>query len=322
MDIFQPVLLKMIFLFAFILVGYILSKGKFIPDNSSTVLSKLENMVFVPALVMGTFIKDFNIGVIRSAWKPFVAGLALALILIPISLGCARICFKEAYLRKIATYGLAFSNFAFMGNAIMQAEVFEKFFQDYILFTIPFWFLIYLYGAPVLLISDGGKKSFGARMKAFLNPMFISMIIGIVVGVIMEQIGKTLPSVCTEIISVAGACMSPVAMLLTGMTIAKLDLVQLIKKWRIYLLSFFKLLVFPLLYIGVFAFVPQSSFINETVLVCGMCVMCMPTGLNTIVIPAGYGKDTSDAAGMALITHLLSVITIPLMFMLFNAVVI
>lgn len=321
MDIFQPVLLKMIFLFAFILVGYILSKGKFIPDNSSTVLSKLENMVFVPALVMGTFINDFNIGVIRSAWKPFVAGLGLALILIPISIGCARICFKEDYLRRIGTYGLAFSNFAFMGNAIMQADIFAGYFRDYVIFTIPFWFLIYLYGAPVLLISDGGKKSFGARMKAFLNPMFISMLIGIAVGLIMEQIGKSLPSVCTEIIGVAGSCMSPVAMLLTGMTIAKLDLLQLIKKWRIYLITLFKLVIFPLLYIAIFAFVPKNAFLNETVLVCGMCVMCMPTGLNTIVIPAGYGKDTSDASSMALITHLCSVITIPLMFMLFKAVV-
>jgi predicted permease len=42
----------------------------------------------------------------------------------------------------------------------------------------------------------------------------------------------------------------------------------------------------------------------------------MPLGLNTIVIPAAYGKDTTAAAGMALISHTLAVISIPILFLL------
>ena len=45
MDVFLPILNQMIFLFAFILIGYILSKMKVSPDNSATVLSKLENVI-------------------------------------------------------------------------------------------------------------------------------------------------------------------------------------------------------------------------------------------------------------------------------------
>lgn len=73
--------------------------------------------------------------------------------------------------------------------------------------------------------------------------------------------------------------------------------------------------------IYLFAFVPKGVFFSNTLLTCAFCVMCMPMGLNGIVIPAAYGKDTTDAAGMALITHLLSVVTIPLMFMLFGNLV-
>ena len=47
----------------------------------------------------------------------------------------------------------------------------------------------------------------------------------------------------------------------------------------------------------------------------------MPLGLNTLVIPAAYGKDTSAAAGMALVSHLLSCITIPLVFLLMEHLV-
>ena len=40
-------------------------------------------------------------------------------------------------------------------------------------------------------------------------------------------------------------------------------------------------------------------------------------GLNTIVYPAAYGGDTKTGASMAMISHVLSVITIPLMYLVF-----
>ena len=37
-------------------------------------------------------------------------------------------------------------------------------------------------------------------------------------------------------------------------------------------------------------------------------------------VPAAYGKDTSTAAGMALVSHLLSILTIPLIFILLKTI--
>ena len=61
MGVFLSTLNQTGFLFTLIVIGFILAKFKFIPDNSNTVLAKLENTVFVPALVMGTFIKYFTV---------------------------------------------------------------------------------------------------------------------------------------------------------------------------------------------------------------------------------------------------------------------
>ena len=319
---FQPILNQMLFLFAFIAIGFILSKWKFIPDNSAGVLSKLENYLFIPALVMGTFINNCDLQVLQSVWRLLLMCAAMLTALIPLSIGIARIFYKEKYLKSIVTYGLAFSNFGFMGNAIVSA-VFPEIFFDYLIFTLPLWFMIYLWGAPVLLIlgsSDGGEKpTFKSTLKAFCNPMFICMLIGLLLGI--TGLGKALPTSIVSVIEVSGNCMSPVAMLLTGMTIGKANLLKLISKWKIYVISAIKLLLYPLLYVLLFSFIPQGSFVTETFLICGMCFACMPMGLNAIVVPAGYGKDTTDAAGLALVSHLLSVITIPLMFMLFQAAI-
>ena len=68
--------------------------------------------------------------------------------------------------------------------------------------------------------------------------------------------------------------------------------------------------------------IPVPTFATSAVSALGSCMspIAMPLGLNTIVIPAGYGKDTSDAAGLALVSHLLSCITIPIIFLIFNII--
>lgn len=318
---FTPIFNQMIFLFAFIVIGFILAKWKFLPDNSSQVLSKLENMLFMPALVMSTFITNFTVDTVSTYGRLFLTSGIMVAVLIVLSLLLAKVCFKENYLRKIATYGLAFSNFGFMGNAIMQG-VFPEIFTEYVVFTMPLWFMIYLWGAPVLLISgstDGEKVSLSKRLKSFANPMLIGMLIGMVLGI--TGAGNYIPTGLRLVIDVSGNCMSPVAMLLTGLTIGKIDVLALLKKWRIYLTTAVKLLVYPLFFIALFALIPQGGWIDDIFLKCGMCVAAMPMGLNTIVIPAAYGKDTSDAAGLALVSHIFSVGTIPLMFMLLQALV-
>ncbi len=69
MAIFTSTLNQLMFLFSLILTGYYLAKKKHIPQNLAMVLSRLENMLFIPGLVMGTFIENFTVERISSAWK-------------------------------------------------------------------------------------------------------------------------------------------------------------------------------------------------------------------------------------------------------------
>lgn len=55
MEIFNSTLTQMFVMFSFIIIGFALKKKKLLPKNSATVLSKLENYVLVPALVLDTF---------------------------------------------------------------------------------------------------------------------------------------------------------------------------------------------------------------------------------------------------------------------------
>jgi predicted permease len=306
MSVLSATVGQMLVLFSLILMGYVVAKVKVVPENSATVLSKLENNLFVPALVLGTFVENFTIEKLSTAWKLFLISFVICIVMMFLAIVVAKCCSKDQYIRNIYTYGLAFSNFGFMGNAVVSA-VFPEIFLEYLIFTMPLWTMIYMWGVPCLLIpSEEGKQTIKTRLKSFANPMFAAMVIGVVIGLS----GIKLPSFLSTAVSVTGSCMSPIAMMLTGITIANMDVKKVLSIKSIYVVSIIRLLAFPLIFIGVFKFVPMS----QNIVVCTICSLAMPLGLSTLVIPGGYGKDTSVAAGMAVVSHLLSAITIPVIF--------
>ena len=96
-----------------------------------------------------------------------------------------------------------------------------------------------------------------------------------------------------------------------------MDYKKILSIKSLYVVSLVRLIVFPLMFIGAFLLIPAS----ENIIACTICSLAMPLGLNTIVVPRGYGKDTSVAAGMTLVSHLLSAITIPVMFYLMMKII-
>lgn len=308
MNLFSSTLNQSAFLFGLIVIGYLLVKLGVVEAGSAKVLSKLENTVFIPALIMGTFIKNFTPENISTARKILVVSILIEIVVIPFSVIISRLLAKDKYVEKIYTYGLAFANFAFMGNAVVSS-LFPEIFFEYLIFTLPLWTFIYIWGVPRLLISDSGKKqTIKDSLKAFINPMFIGMLIGMIIG--LFQI--SLPDFIKSIITVSGDCMSPVAMILTGIVVSSISLKKTFSNIRIYIISIIRLVIIPLIFIAIFSFVN----LDRTIYICALCSLAMPLGLNTIVIPAGFGKNTDEAAGMAVVSHLLSCITIPFIFML------
>ena len=138
MAVFLSTLNQIAVLFTLIAVGYVIAKLGVVSDGASKVLAKLENTVFIPALVMGTFIENFTVERLSSAWKMIVVSTVIALVIVPVSILVAKAITRDKYVQSIYTYGLAFSNFGFMGNAVVAA-LFPDIFLEYLLFTLPLW---------------------------------------------------------------------------------------------------------------------------------------------------------------------------------------
>ena len=312
MGIFTTTLNQMITLLSLLLIGFLLVKCRVLRPEDAGILSKLENTLFTPALIMGAFIKNFTLDTLKECWKLLLFSLVIELILIPIALLIGKSFRKrERYEQGILAYGLALSNFGFVGNAVMLA-VFPEYFMEYVIFTLVLQTVVYVWAVPTLLIPVAQGGGLRARLKSFVNPMFI----GLAVGIVLSLLPVELPTSLMSAIDMAGSCMAPIAMLLTGITVASTKLVKALRAPELWMCGALRLVVIPLLALFVFRYLP----LPHSYLVCAFCTLAMPVGLNPIVIPTAYGKDTTLAAALALVSHVLAVLSLPLMFLLMTRI--
>ena len=329
MELFTATLNQMGVLGLYMVIGFAIAKLKIVSKEASRILSKLENTVFLPALVLYTFLANFTLATLRDSWLPLLVSSGVELIVIPIAILTSRLAAKDGFIRRMYTYGLSFSNFGFMGNAVVSA-LFPDLYTHYVIFTLPLWTIIYIWGVPNLLMEkneDTGpvaskKKKLISTLNSFVNPMFIALLIGAVIGV--SGLGELMLAAdggkgvfITQVIKVCGDCMSPIAMIMTGITFAFVDFKKVLGTISLYVVTLIRLMIFPLA-IGGAALLVKTYLIDipDAIYISLICSLSMPLGLNTVVIPAAYGRDTSIPAGMALVSHLLSIGTIPLIIFL------
>ena len=306
MEVFTPMLNQMAVLFVFMLAGFILCKLKLAPENAGLVLSKFETYLFIPALNINSFMTHFTVENIAARWQSLLCSIVLLLAAIGMGFLLSRRFAQDGYSRRIYLYSFVIANLGFMGNAIIQGVFGDEMLFDYLIFTLPMVTFVHTFGVAWLIPGKSGKLT----LKTVCSPMFISLFIGAILGLI----GLKMPAFVSTALSSAAACMSPVAMLLTGFIIGTFDLKALVTSRRLYLAAFFRLIVIPFLLAGAMKLLGFSG----SILICALCAYCMPMGLNTVIIPSSYGGDTKLGAGIALISHVLSILTIPLMFLIFT----
>ena len=304
MDVFSSAFQQMLFMFLFMLLGYTLRKRRLIPENSSSVLSKLENLVFMPCLVLNTFMTRCTIDNLTSKITFLLYSLASLGIALGLALILTPFFAQKKEERGIYRYSFMVANIAFMGNAVVEGIFGEEILFDYLMFTLPINLFLNSIGISWLMPGNGQMP----WRRKWLGPINLASIVGVILGLTALPLPRPLPAA----IASGSACMAPVAMILTGFIIGGYPLRKLVSAGRIYLVATYRLLFMPFLFAVLASLVRLPDDIRHVLI----CAYSMPLGLNTIVIPAAYDSDTSIGASMAFISNLMALVTIPLVFYL------
>lgn len=310
LQVFTATLSPMLMMFACMVIGFILNKKRICPENTTTVLSKLETNVLNPALILKTFSENCTVQSLSQNYRIVLYSLLVAALAITLSYVLSPLFAEKGYRRNIYKYALAFGNFGFMGNAIVPAILGESALFPYMLFTLIMNIGVFTWGLTILIPK--GEKS---ALKNLLNPSVIAVVIGAVLG--LTGSADYLPSFVKLTASGLGSCMGPIAMVLTGFVVGNYSFKTLLSDKKVYIASVLRLFIFPAIYILLLKLLGADS----TALIMCLFAYATPLGLNTVVFPAAYGGDTATGASMAMISHTACVITIPVMYALLTVFV-
>lgn len=292
----QTVFSQLSILYIFLFVGWLIGRLKKDKAEHSDLLSVLLVNAFLPCKIFQTFARNITVKSLSEKFYFPLAGLTLVLITIAVGLFASKLLTKNKYERKVYLYSFTIANYAYLGYVLVGAVFGDAFLSDFMLFAVPFNFYTYTVG---YILLTGGKFSW----RKLVNPITVAILLGITVGLT----GIKLPEVVLGVTSAAAACVGPLSMILTGMILSTFTFRELLSGKTAYIFTFIRLVGIPAL-----AYLVCQIAHLDTLLPMILIVTCMPCGLNTVVFPKLVGEDCKPGARLALITHVLSLATLPL----------
>lgn len=325
---FLTVLSPMLTLFLCMSIGYILCKAKILPLDAGKVMAKLLTWVFSPALSFHAMSTRCTVENFTKGGSYILISLISVTIALTIAILLSRLFVKDnSYERGVYKYALMFGNSGYVGDPLVLALFGVDGLFWYKLVCLPITILIYTWGISVLVPQQDGAK--GNNLKRLLNAPMVATLVGIVVGLLGfgdVLIGAEATTFFGSALNSLKSCYGPVAMLLAGFTVARFDILNMLKNVRVYFATGLRLVVIPVFLIAVLYGIMLllniifGMAVDTYILFMLFFAIATPLGLNTVVFPEAFGGDPSTGASMAMISHTLCVISIPLMFALMCAI--
>ena len=173
----------------------------------------------------------------------------------------------------------------------------------------------------MLLLWSHGKNVLCERRKHNFKTIFCNInIIAIIVGTICMLIGIKFPYPIQDALNSIGTMVGPTAMLIIGMMIADCELKGILTDYHIWLVSFLRLLIYPLIALLFLKFLLfKINIPNEDEILLITFLACITPSASTITQMAQlYGKDTEKASAINVLTSILCIVTMPVSVYLFR----
>lgn len=318
MEVFYLAFNQMLSMFVFIMIGFCLKKAKILPDRSDVIMSRLETYIFVPMLNLNVWMRNCTIETLKDNYQLIVFGLVLIFGVILFSYPISGLFVKNSknnpkqeYLKNIYKYSITFANTGYVGTVIVLGIWGEEMFFKFSMLTLGIELLCSSWGMFILIPQKEGEVSqLKNAMYRILSPPMISLLIGLIAGLLNVQ--RYIPDFVMNVLSDGVACMGPVAMVLAGFVMGGYKIKEQLTDGKAYIMTALRLIIIPLIIV-----VALKKFgINKEILTLVLIAFATPIGLNTVVFPAAYGGDIKPGVSMVMISHALSVITLPLMYLI------
>lgn len=264
---------KLFVMLIFMITGVILFRKNIITEAGSECLASLLIHLILPCVIVNGFMVEKT----HEKLNGFLISAFMSVLILSISILVARICFRN---NPIGHFASAFSNPGFFGIPLIAAILD----WESVFYIAPFIaclnILQWTYGVSILK-----SEKIHIDIKAIIkSPFTISFAIGI--ALFLSQI--PVPSIFKTVISEFAGLNTPVAMIVSGVYLAKANIRLMLTRIDFYKISFVRLLLIPAISILLLCMVP-NIYTDVKFSLC-LAASC-PVGSNVAVYAQMHHKN-------------------------------
>lgn len=290
------------------LLGYWVARFKLLDEDAEMNFATLINYVTVPALILSSASGTGMTGAkLDSLWILLLSTGFYAFFYI-LAFGMPKLFRATPDEKGVFQFVTVFANNGFMGLPVVQAIFGTGGLFYAAIINIPNNILVYSLG--IYLVSKGKQAHNIDLRKLFYNPAILSAVLALVIFLLDIPLPRMVMKTATSL----GNVTSPLAMFIIGMSMVRIDIHQAIVDLRLYLFAILRMLLIPaLMWLGLRTVISNQVVLGVLIIIAGMPGPAMAVTLSTL-----YGGNTGLATRYVFVSTLISVITIPLLSLLFS----
>lgn len=286
-------------LFVLLSIGFILTKAGILKDKHCRAISDMVLFAVTPAMIITELQIDFDLehfmGILYAlalAAMAFAICIVGSILLIPRSS-------RADY--KVQRFSTVYANCGFVGFPLILGILGARGMFYVVGIAIVYNISQFTHGI-LSMQPDDAKKGFDPHCLLTI-PIF-----AIVLSILMYCLQIRLPAVIEVPLEQLGSCMTPLAMLVAGNSMANMKLSK-DTPWKAVLLPcFYRLIVFPVILVLICGFLPGSNLIKLVIIICMAC----SSGSVNIIMAVMFKRDDLLASEIFSACLILSAVTMPL----------
>lgn len=285
-------------LYIIVAVGYICDKaGVYTEETARKTVNFLLYFVASCTLI-NSFIKiDATAETMAKFFTAF--GVSAATHTIAILLNTLTFRNKSDDKNPVYKFASIYGNVAFMALPLAQAVLGDEGVLYCAGGAVVFNLFTFTHG--VKLMGKAGVKL--SLKKLIINPGVIATVIGLPIFLT----GVEIPYLIGRPVEMLADLNTPVAMLVFGTYLSRTDLKTMLTDKKIYAVALMKLIVLPMICMGVY----YAFGLSGTLLTAVIITASVPSANNTFMFASVYGRDTATASKTVALVSFLSILTMP-----------
>ncbi|WP_099205594.1 AEC family transporter [Scatolibacter rhodanostii] len=301
MEGFLTIFSKVVSMLVMIAVGYAVSKKGSLTGIGAAEITDFLLKIVTPCLIVAAFADS------KGSITPqeMIVSTLIMLASMAVSMVVSRLSFRKKPdgRKEVLQFSVMFSNVGFMGIPLVQGIVGGKGVVYASFGIVIFNIISWTYGYR--LMNSAAKINLRTIL---LNPG----VIGLVLGLPVYFLNFNMPEFIMEPVDFFAALNTPLAMLIIGTYIAKVDLKSVATDISIYQMSILRLLVAPGILFAILLLLP----LQPDMFISSMIQAATPTAASVVLFSVQFGKDSELASKCVAVTTVLSLITLPIWTML------